>query len=406
MKNIIFVTGLTLWSMGKSCGGPAFTKTVRKYIDEGWNVYLISDVPENAECPWLDREHNLQIKPSPFKRFGGIRKLGLLFRWLDHLYASYRFRKILEKVLSGLSGETLLYAYEIFGVKACARLGIKYSLPVVSRFQGTILCKYENTLLNRIKRYPHFQALSEKTELIIMTDDGTQGERVLRELGNDSKRLFLRNGLDLMAKDREKMRGDFEREGFRALLGVKPGELMLLTVSRLVPWKKVGRAIEGLASSREAGGKMKLVIVGDGEDKARLQNFASSLNVSDSVVFTGAVPHDAVYDYMMACDMFLSLYDLSNVGNPLLEAMALQCCVVTLDVGDTNRVIVNEENGILIKYEQLPELGAVLDKLARFPKFRQTLGKRAEIYANRNFYSWDERMSIEYAEISKIIDVQ
>ena len=162
----------------------------------------------------------------------------------------------------------------------------------------------------------------------------------------------------------------------------------------------MGRAIEGLASSREAGGKMKLVIVGDGEDKARLQNLASSLNVSDSVVFTGAVPHDTVYDYMMACDVFLSLYDLSNVGNPLLEAMALQCCVVTLDVGDTNRVIVNEENGILIKYEQLPELGAVLDRLSATPDLRKSLGVNAQKHADACFCSWEKRMNIEFASVN------
>ena len=34
MKNVIFVSTLPLWSLGKGQGGPAFTQTVKKYIDE------------------------------------------------------------------------------------------------------------------------------------------------------------------------------------------------------------------------------------------------------------------------------------------------------------------------------------------------------------------------------------
>lgn len=400
MKNIIFLTTLTLWSMGKGSGGPAFTKTIDKYIDDGWNVYLISDEPQNAEYPKLDSEHNIQIKPSMFKSYGQLRKIGLLFRILDHAIANRRFYSCAEELIKTIGKDTCIYAYEIFGVKAAKKLSKKRSLPMISRFQGTILCQYKNTAVNRLRFYPHFQAISKKTDLVIMTDDGTQGDRVLDEVENNSKRLFLKNGLDLMNENIEAKYANFEREKFRESLGIKSTDIMMLTVSRLVPWKRVERAIDGLAASENKN--LCLVIVGDGDCKNELRGLAEEKNVLDRVVFTGAVSHDEVYNYMMASDIFVSLYDLSNVGNPLLEAMTLGKCIVTLDVGDTFKLIKNRDNGVLLTYDTLPSLGKVLSELAQNTELRSALCNNAAKFAQENFYSWEKRMDIETEEVMSL----
>jgi len=403
MKNIIFISTLTLWSMGKGQGGPAFTKTIKKYIDDGWNVFLISDEPQNAAYPDLDREHNIQIKPSFFKRYEHIRTfgVGLIFRILNHLSANAKFVRCAASLIKSLEGETLFYAYEIFGVKAAVKLAKRFKLPVVSRFQGTILSQYSSNAYYRLRKYPHFQALSEKTNLVIMTDDGTQGDRVLKELKNNSPMLFLKNGLDLMEKNVADMYSAFDRDAFRAKLGIMPEHTMLLTVSRLVPWKKVERALEGFAASKEENAY--LVIVGDGESKSKLRSLAEKLGVADRVVFTGAVLHEEVYNYMMACDIFLSLYDLSNVGNPLLEAMTLGKCIVTLDVGDTAKIIKNRENGILLNYQTLSSLGDVISELTHNVDLRHSLGRGAASYSKANYYSWEKRMNIEIESITNLM---
>ena len=403
MPKIIFITTLTLWSMGRGHGGPAFTQTVKKYIDEGWDVYLISDELSNAEGAELDSAHNICLRPSVFKKYGQIRKLGLLFRWLDHKVMTRRFIQTAERLLSENAEETVLYAYEIFGVEACRRLSKRYGVPFVTRFQGTILSQYANTKANHIRRYPHYQALSCPSDLVIMTDDGTQGDRVLRELGNTSPTLFLRNGLDLMGWDIPARIAAFDTASFRAALGIGTDETMFLTVSRLENWKRVERAINGFAEFCRSGRAGQLVIVGDGASRTELEMLASSLGVAGRVLFTGSVAHDAVYDYMMAADVFLSLYDLSNVGNPLLEAMTLGKCVITLDVGDTRSLIHDRENGILLTMETLPTLGAIMLELAERPALRQQLGAAAAEYAQENFYTWQKRMDLEFQAVCALL---
>lgn len=398
---IIFVSNLTLWSMGKKNGGPAFTKTVKKYIDEGCDVYLITDVKDNNNYDELDKSHNIILEPSFFHRYIGVRKIGLFFRYLDHMIISSRYKKEIARLVDDTE-DVILYAYEIYGVKACAQIAKGKKIPLVTRFQGTILSQYENNWKNRIKRYPHYQAIAERADLVVMTDDGTQGDRILEELGNNSKILFLRNGLDLISGSA--LNGTFDRDEFRKeQFGVDISECIFLTVSRLVGWKKVDRAIKGFHSFAKLGGKGKLIIVGDGDEKKRLQNLAEQYDIADRVIFVGAIEHDRVYNYMRASDVFMSLYDLSNVGNPLLEAMTLGCCVVTLNVGDTYRIIEDKINGRLLELDELDRLGEIMHCLANDVDIRRKFGQEAQAFARKNFYTWEERMDVEFQSVKSLL---
>lgn len=403
MPRVIFVTTLTLWSMGKGHGGPAFTQTIKKYLDEGWEVYLISDEPSNRDFPDLDAAHNIFLPPTFWKRFGSLLKIGLLFRWLDHRIMTGRMYQTVRKVMGYDARDTVLYAYEIFGVSACRRLSQETGVPLVTRFQGTILSGIPNTPLNHIRRYPHYQALAAKADLIVMTDDGGFGARVPAELDNNSPMLFLRNGLELMERDLTFMKAAFDRAAFRKSLNVEPDETVFLAVSRLTGWKRVDRVIDGFALFLKTGHSGRLLIVGDGDTRPALEKQANALEIADHVTFIGSVPHSAVYDYIMACDIFLSLYDSSNLGNPLMEAMALGACIVTLDVGDTRSVIQNRENAILLTMETLSTLGGVLTELAEDSALREKLGANAALYAQSHFQTWTQRMDTEFQAVSALL---
>ncbi len=402
MRQIIFITDLPLWSMKTGHGGPALSQTMNYYINRGYDVYLVSDEQANKQYGNLKPDHNIVLPPLPFKKYTQLRKIGLLFRYLNHLYISNYIVKTCEKIIS--DPECIIYAYEVFGVKAGRTLTEKQGRIFITRFQGTILCNIQDNFYNRMARYPHFQALSTGADLVVMTNDGTQGDRVLKELGNKSKHLFLLNGLDLMDTDINKLKSQFDKTAFRRKLGMDHSEesCMFLTVSRLEGWKRVERAIYGFSDFYKKHKAGYLVIVGEGTERKNLEEKAKENGVEKHVIFVGSVAHDKVYDYMLACDVFLSLYDLSNVGNPLLEAMTLGKCIITYDVGDTNKFIINGKNGILLNKNNLNELGDVMACLARRPKTREQLGKEASIYAHQNFWSWKKRMEYEESQLLKL----
>ena len=406
MSKIIFFSTLTLWSMGKGKGGPAFTKTVLNYIDKGWDTYLITDEPSNADCDFLDDAHKFVFKPSFFKPLTHVRYMSPFFKRLDCMLMRRNFCKKAEEILGSNPSDCILYAYEVHGVGPAKELHQKYKLPMVTRFQGTILTKKENTFLNRLRLYPYFYGLSQKSDLIIMTNDGTQGDRVLKRLKNNSKVLFVMNGLDLLDLNISDIKQNFDRNTFRMSISkkIRDNTCMFLTVSRLENWKRVDRAIDGFADFCKRNDNGILVIVGDGDERTALEERVKKYNIENKVVFTGSVAHGDVYNYMMACDVFLSLYDLSNVGNPLLEAMALGKCVITYDIGDTKEFIKNRKNGILLTDKELPELGKYMEEVAADHNKREQYGQAASKFAKEHFWNWKERLDYETEEVKKLLN--
>ncbi len=402
---VILVTDLDLWSMGNGKGGEAFTRTVSKYKEMGDEVFLVSDVINNKDTDLLSKDHNIVVQPSFFKKWIMTRKIGFIFRHFDHKIENKRFEKKIETLLNEKgTNEVVLYAYEIFGVETCKRLSQKYGIPFVSRFQGTSMINFKYSNLNKVLRYPHFQALKTESNLVIMTDDGTKGDIILDKVGNHSNRLFLKNGLELRENKIYERLMQCDRIEIRREIGVDDDETMFLTVSRLTGWKRVDRAIKGFASFLEKRGNGKLVIVGDGDQRSFLKSLASKLGIENNVIFAGAVKHEEVYNYMIASDVFLSLFDLSNVGNPLLEAMTVGKCIVTLDVGDTKSVI-NGKNGILLTESDLCNLGSILFDISKCDEMRKKYGDCARKYAVDHFYTWENRMDLEYQEVTKLINI-
>ena len=327
------------------------------------------------------------------------RKIGKIYTWKRQKDFERYANDITAEILKESAGKVILYAYEVYGVSVAKKMAEKYKLPFVTRFQGTILFQEKDTLINHLRFYPHYGALKQKADLVIMTNDGTQGDSTLKRLGNTSSNIkFWVNGLDLV-----ETKDSLVLKNVKNDLDIKQDEIMFLTVSRLVPWKRVERAIKVLAEVKKSYSKCKLVVVGDGVSRARLEQYAKELAVEDSVVFRGAISHDEVYNYMYSCDVFLSLYDLSNVGNPLFESLYLGCCDVVLDGGDTRLFVEDGVNGIVINKEQINKLPELVLELLENPEKRNVLKKNAAKRAQKELYSWNTRMEMEYDAIQELL---
>ena len=231
-----------------------------------------------------------------------------------------------------------------------------------------------------------------------MTNDGTQGDKVLLELGVDMHRVrFWMNGVNW-----DYFRVLPAQAEARESLGIG-AKNVLLTLSRLVSWKRVERSIQALPNIICDFPNTLLIIVGDGPERENLKKLAQDLGVADHVCFAGAIPHNEIAKYFTAADIFLSFYDWSNVGNPLLEAMMAGKCIVTLNNGDTGQFVKNGENGILLEYEDLPQLAEVIKGLLADEERRKLLGVNARRFAEENFWTWEERIKAELSGIEKLV---
>lgn len=400
-KNILFITNLHLWSLGKGKGGRAFINTVEGYINAGWNVWFISSgggIPPEllAHVKLFEKSYHSIEKLWLSKN----KIVSVFFRFLKMFLLNKFYIETGSKILSkNKNKKFIIYAYEVDAVYAAKRISRKFNYPLVTRFQGTIHNDTPDNFNNLIRKAPSLQAYKTSAHLTIMTNDGTQGLKTLQRFGNKSGEIvFWRNGVNKISDDlllqRKQLRKCFDFDD----------NFVFLTVSRLVDWKKVDRAINAFAVVNKEYSNARLVIIGDGEAKNNLMFLTKELQLNDKVVFKGAVEQDVVSKYMVAADAFLSFYNISNVGNPLMEAMMCGKPIITLDVGDTSELIKNGENGILLSLDNLSQISHMMNKIIEDKEFRDNLSMGALKTAHREFWNWDDRISAEISKVSLLLE--
>lgn len=114
----------------------------------------------------------------------------------------------------------------------------------------------------------------------------------------------------------------------RASLALAPGERLAVTACRLIPSKRVELAIDSV----RAGEKIRLVVVGDGPERARLERRAADLE--GRVTFTGALPRREALAWIAAADVLLHPSGVEAAPTVVREARALGVPVVACDAGD------------------------------------------------------------------------
>lgn len=400
-KKILIASSLDIWSMDKNKGATSLWRTLESYANHGFDVTFLT----SGKAPKNNLNKKIKIKKFPrswLTAFFNIRKFGFFARSLWWFYFQivciFQGWKIARK-----EGIDVFYGYESHGVFATKVLSTIFKKPLVSRFQGTILSKYltGRHLLWRFRNWWHVLALKTSSDLIVMTNDGTRGDEVLNLLGADmSKVRFWINGIDksVFKPDRPSVK-------LKNKLSISTDQKILLTVSRLEKWKRVDRTIKSMPLLLQKFPNTKVIIVGDGSERKKLEKMVEDLNLSKNVIFAGAVSQNQLPKYYNVADIFISMYDISNVGNPLFEALSCGKCIVAFDVGDTNKFIISGTNGILVKRPSPEEIAAKLTDLFANESRIKHLGQNAKKSADQNLWSWEKRMYAELKEAEKLLSL-
>ena len=143
--------------------------------------------------------------------------------------------------------------------------------------------------------------------------------------------------------DAKTFRPDPDKRHRKAL--ADPGEKIVMHVSNFRPVKRVGDVVEIFARVCEKE-RARLVMVGDGPERARAIMHAEELGVADRVVFLGK--HPAVHEILSSADLFLLPSESESFGLAALEAMACGVPVVASDAGGMPEVVEHDHAGYLL----------------------------------------------------------
>ncbi len=178
-----------------------------------------------------------------------------------------------------------------------------------------------------------------------------------------NKIVVIPNGVDL---------ADFshlpDKRAARAALGLSADRLVLGTVSRLHPVKRLDVLLRALVWL----GSAQTVIVGYGPEERRLKVLAEQLGLEKRVHFVGQ--QRDVRPWLAAMDVFVLSSDWEGMPNAVLEAMACGLPVVATSVGGTPDIVVDGGTGLLVPPRDPLSLAEALRALAADPDRRRGMG--------------------------------
>jgi glycosyltransferase involved in cell wall biosynthesis len=199
-----------------------------------------------------------------------------------------------------------------------------------------------------------------------------------RETGFALDRMrVIHNGVDVAAIQCA------DSGGVREELGLTPNAFVIGTVARFQETKDLATLVRAFAQTRCWHPHAKLLLVGDGAERARLTQLAQDLNVAADVHITG-IRHD-VPRLLKAMNVF-ALSSLSE-GLPIsvLEAMAAALPVVATSVGMLPELLQEGENGFLVAPRATDKLAERLTLLAGNPELARRLGAAGRQRVEREY---------------------
>lgn len=397
---------------GEPVGMPAVYKLLEALVNAGHNVHFASIVdPAREEIADLeDRNRHLVISGVhfhvlrvPYGRFSSLllrarKPFSRLFSYCRGTFKAVFCLWQLSRLTSRIKPD-VIYAgmnYQFVG----GLIGRFKQVPTIIRFYGTFLS--HNSLGDRwafLKNPQVVLGFKLPCDCFIVTNDGTRGDEVAKFYRVSERKLkFWINGVD-----KTMYQPDFDRADFLSKLGVPPSKKIVLTLCRLISFHQIDSLIHTVPQVVEKVNDVVFLIVGDGPGRPNLELLAQRLEVNSHVRFLGSVSREEVANFLNAADLFVSLYDFSNLCNPVLEAMSCGKCIVSLDDGSLESIIENGKDGILVKPELVDaELPNILADLLRDDSRRQQLGRNAREFAMNNLETWEERIAKEIRLIEEV----
>ena len=162
-----------------------------------------------------------------------------------------------------------------------------------------------------------------------------------------------------------------ERDELRDFFGMTG--ITLAFAGRLTVQKDLPLAFDAIGRVPD----VSLVVLGDGPERASLEQYAAAHDVADRVRFLGGGTRDDVLRLFRAADGSLLSSAWENFPHTVVEALAVGTPVIATTVGGVPEIVRDGENGLLVAAHDLDGLAQAVDRFASDAALREHLAAAA-----------------------------
>lgn len=167
----------------------------------------------------------------------------------------------------------------------------------------------------------------------------------------------------------------------------KKADIILGMQSRLIAIKDHITLLDAFALllQKELPSSLKLMIAGDGAYRAKLEQHAENLKISDKVIFTGMLPERELVNFLQQVDIYIHASLGETMSTAIMQAMACAKPIIASDVPGINNMIEHEVTGILVPVKNAEVMVAAVLQLINDTNLCNHIAGNAFNFAAANY---------------------
>jgi glycosyltransferase involved in cell wall biosynthesis len=195
------------------------------------------------------------------------------------------------------------------------------------------------------------------------------------------KTVYIQNGVDLS-----------EVEGTPVPARQNPEEKRIGFVGQMISRKNIYDLLDVFDSVHKKHPNTRLILLGDGDARQGLEEYAQSLVSKDFIEFLGF--RDDRLSLLKSFDLFAMTSTLEGIPRCLMEAAAANIPVAAYDIPGIDQIIKHQETGLLAPLGEKQTLQAHWETLLFDSQHASTLANQAKEYVYQHYSA--NRMADEY----------
>ena len=156
---------------------------------------------------------------------------------------------------------------------------------------------------------------------------------------------------------------------------------------RLKKYKSVDHLMQAMALLRSEFPELRLTVIGDGDDRGRIQNLAHDLGLDDVVAFTGFIDEKEKAPLLQKMNFVVNTSSKEGWGLTVVEANACGAPVIAANVPGLRDAVIDGKTGLLYAYGDIEDLAGKMRMLLSEPATRSKLRSHALEWARS--FDWD-----------------